>query len=83
MQDELHLAEYPYYQQYLLGDRNSQAHRWFYFPQMTKEEVLLFKQWDSDRTLSGRVCFHTAFNSLDEAEGARCRESIEIRAFCF
>merc|ERR1712018_155227 len=46
-----------HYQQYRLSDRNSSQHRWYYFSKMKKDEVLLFKQWDSDRNLSGRVCF--------------------------
>ena len=34
--------------QYVLNERNSNSHRWYYFPNMTKSEVILFKQWDSD-----------------------------------
>jgi hypothetical protein len=51
---------------------------------MKKDEVILFKQWDSDLTLTGRCCFHTAFK--DESLVGTTptpRESIEIRAFCF
>ena len=29
----------------------SAAHRWFYFPTMTRDEVLLIKQWDSEGDL--------------------------------
>jgi hypothetical protein len=46
---------------YSLSARHCERHRWYYFPQMRKSEILLFKQWDSDYTKSGRVCFHTAF----------------------
>ena len=48
-------------QQYRLSDRNSNQHRWYYFSKMKKDDIILYKQYDSDTTLSGRLCFHTAF----------------------
>ena len=47
--------------QYLLNCVNSRQHRWYYFPKMTKDEVILFKMYDSDTSKEGRFCFHTAF----------------------
>ena len=38
-----------------LSDRNTDQHRWYYYPQMKKNEVILFKQWDSDTTLKGEL----------------------------
>lgn len=70
-------------QQYVLNDRNSSSHRWFYFPQMTKDELLLFKQWDSDSSLTGRCGFHTSFKDPNSASDAPSRESIEVRALCY
>lgn len=45
---------------------------------MTKNEVVLFKQYDSDISISGRTCFHTAFKDPN-AKNAPPRESIEVR----
>jgi len=53
---------------------------------MKKNEVILFKQYDSDPSLKGRACFHTAFanNALRNANPKpKARESIEARVFCF
>merc|ERR1719310_2100677 len=50
---------------------------------MVREEVLLFKQWDSDTSLSGRVCFHTAIKDPSARAGAPARQSIEARALLF
>ncbi len=52
--------------------------RWFFAPQMTRDEVLLIKGWDS--ALDGRAQFtpHTAFD-LPNSETAPPRESIELR----
>ena len=44
-----------------LSDHNAAKHRWYYFPKMQMEELLPFKQADSDTTLPGRMTFHTAF----------------------
>ena len=49
---------------------------------MEKDEVLVFKQWDSDTTKKGRMCFHTSF--FDEnASPCASRESIETRCCVF
>ena len=47
--------------QYGLSDHNAAKHRWYYFPKMQMVDVLLFKQFDSDTVLPGRMSFHTAF----------------------
>jgi len=70
-------------QQYKLNAKNSHMHRWFYFPHMSKDEVLIFKQWDSDPSLSGRCCFHTAFHDPHAPDDTPARQSIEARAICF
>ena len=69
-------------QQYRLLDVNSNQHKWVYFSAMKKNEVLLFKQFDSDTSLSGRLCFHTAFNDPTAPE-CPDRQSIEARGFAF
>jgi len=70
-------------QQYRLDGKNKDKHRWYYFSKQTKDEVLLFKQYDSDPSLSGRVCFHTAFKIPNAPANAPVRESIEARAIAF
>ena len=69
-------------QQYRLLDVNSKQHRWFYFSAMKKNEVILFKQFDSDTTLTGRLCFHTSFNNPN-APDCTARQSIEARGIAF
>ena len=63
-------------------------HKWYYFPAMTKDEVLLFKQFDSDTSLTGRMAFHTAIKDPTAHEdsakkNSTPRELIECRAICF
>jgi hypothetical protein len=69
--------------QYRLNERNAAKHRWYYYSKMKKEEVLLFKQWDSDTTLPGRLTFHTAFSDPNAPPDAPERESIECRGIAF
>ncbi len=58
-------------------------HGWFYFPRMEREEILVFKCFDS--AIDGRVRFtaHTAFDDPSTAADAAPRESIELRALAF
>ncbi|WP_315742937.1 MULTISPECIES: CmcJ/NvfI family oxidoreductase [unclassified Bradyrhizobium] len=59
------------------------AHRWFYFPEMTTDEVLLLKCYDS--ATDGRTRFgpHTAFVDPVTPADAAPRESIELRTLVF
>jgi hypothetical protein len=59
----------------------SRAHRWWYFSNMTRDEVLMFKFHDSDRTRALRTP-HTAFHDPSFAN-AHPRESIELRTIAF
>ena len=61
-------------------DRN---HRWFYFPEMTADEALLLKCYDS--ATDGRTRFgpHTAFVDPTTPADAPPRESIELRTLVF
>jgi hypothetical protein len=58
-------------------------HRWFYFPEMTPDEALLLKCYDS--ATDGRTRFgpHTAFVDPNTPPDAAPRESIELRALVF
>jgi len=59
----------------------SPAHRWWYFSNMTRDEIVLLKFHDSDRTRALRTP-HTAFHDTTFPD-ARPRESIEFRSFAF
>ena len=59
------------------------AHVWFYFPQMTRNEALVFKVFDSDASKPTRFTAHTAFDDPNTPPNAPPRESIETRTFAF
>lgn len=61
----------------------SPRHRWFYFPQMRADEVVLLKCFDSARDGRARLSVHTAFEDPATPAGAPPRESIEVRMFAF
>lgn len=56
-------------------------HRWWYFSNMNRDEVLLFKFHDTDRSRAWRVP-HTSFHD-PSFSGARPRESIEFRTIAY
>jgi hypothetical protein len=56
-------------------------HRWWFFPDMTRDEVILLKLYDSDHSGAWRVP-HTAFHHTTQT-GARPRESIEFRTIAY
>ena len=60
----------------------SPAHRWYYYPRMTPDELLMFKLCDSDRS---RVQYtaHSAFDDPSAAPDASPRQSLEIRTISF
>jgi hypothetical protein len=75
---------------------HSDTHKWYYFPEMTKDEAILLKVWDSNgslsnastvprRTSGGVATFslHSAFR--DPAAPVDCskRRSIEVRTIVF
>ncbi|HEY0300901.1 MAG TPA: CmcJ/NvfI family oxidoreductase [Rhizomicrobium sp.] len=57
------------------------AHRWWYFSNMTRDEALLIKFHDSDRSRAWRTP-HTAFRDPSFAD-AKPRSSIEFRVVAF
>lgn len=59
------------------------AHRWFWFPQMTRDEALVFKVFDTDASAGVRFTAHTAFDDPNTPPDAAIRESIEMRALVF
>jgi len=75
--------------------RYSNAQRWFYFPRMEKDEVMLLKCWDSrgeDFIKFGEVdgpkvpatfSLHGSFEDMGSPPSATDRESIEVRLVAF
>lgn len=60
--------------------RHHPAHRWTYFSQITPNDVLLFKTYDSDPNAPRSVA-HTAFTDPSCPPDAPPRKSFEIRAY--
>ena len=58
---------------------HSAAHRWSYFPAMTRDEVLVFKQFDSAPGTMASYTPHAAFEHPAAPADTPLRESIEIR----
>jgi hypothetical protein len=58
-------------------------HRWFYFPEMTADEALLLKCYDSATDGRARFAPHTAFVDPTTPVDAPPRESIELRTLVF
>jgi hypothetical protein len=58
-------------------------HRWFYFPQMQRNEALLLKCYDSMEDGRARFSAHSAFEDPTSPPNARARESIEARTLVF
>jgi hypothetical protein len=63
--------------------RYSPGHRWFYFPEMKRDEALVFKVYDSEKDGRARFTAHTSFNDPQTPAGAPPRQSIEARALAF
>jgi len=61
----------------------SAAHRWYYFPRMRRDEVLVFKVYDSEKDGRARFSTHSSFDDPTSPADASPRESVEIRAFVF
>ena len=59
------------------------AHRWFYFPEMRRDEALVFKVYDSEQDGRARFTPHTSFDDPATPAGAGPRQSIEARALAF
>lgn len=74
--------------------KRAEAHRFYYYPRMVRDEALLIKQWDSHGTLArtegefadatapaapSTFSFHTAFQDLHAPPDAPDRLSIEVR----
>jgi len=59
------------------------SHRWFYFPRMQRDEMLIFKCYDSLDDGRARFTAHASFDDPNTPAAAPPRESIEIRTLAF
>ncbi len=58
-------------------------HRWFYFPEMRRDEALVFKVYDSEKDGRARFTPHTSFVDPTSPANTPARQSIEVRALAF
>jgi hypothetical protein len=63
--------------------RYSASHKWWYFPAMTTEQVILLKTYESETDGRARFVGHTAFDDPTSSPDAPVRESVEIRTMAF
>ena len=61
----------------------SPDHRWYYFPDMQKDEAILIKGYDSVDDGRARFTLHTAFDDPTSPPDAAPRQSIEVRTLVF
>ena len=61
----------------------SEGHEWSYYPKMNRDEVVMFKTFDSTEN-PFLPTLHSAFDDVSsEGKAISPRESIEVRAVCF
>jgi hypothetical protein len=58
-------------------------HRWYYFPNMQRNEAVVFKCYDSLKDGRARWTAHCAFDDPTSTPDAAPRESIEMRTLAF
>jgi len=63
--------------------RYNPAHRWFYTPEMRRDEALLLKIADTRTDIPARFMPHTSFTDPTTPADAFPRESIELRTLVF
>ena len=63
--------------------KHNARHRWFYFPEMRRDEAIVFKVFDSEKDGRARFTPHTSFDDPSTPAGAAPRQSIEARTLAF
>ncbi|HVA74200.1 MAG TPA: CmcJ/NvfI family oxidoreductase [Acidimicrobiales bacterium] len=60
------------------------THRWYAFPELTADEVVAFRTYDTELVAQGKTYFtpHSAFRDPEVEVGKPARSSIELRATC-
>jgi hypothetical protein len=67
--------------------KHQPAHRWYFYPDMTTDEVVIFKQFEQSyagayvpgKALGNIPVFHTAFEDPASSPGVEKRKSFEYR----
>lgn len=59
------------------------GHRWYWFPEMQRNEALVFKCYDSEEDGRARFTAHASFDDPAAPADAPVRESIEVRTIAF
>jgi hypothetical protein len=64
--------------------RAPSSHRWYVFPELGHDEVVVFRTFDSERAARGEAFWtpHSAFSDPAVPPGKPSRRSIELRATC-
>ena len=73
------------FETFLLTPPNpKQPYQWYTFPNMTQEEVLIFRTYDSRQEEKGLPYWtpHSAFANPDPASAEQFRTSVEMRVLC-
>jgi hypothetical protein len=67
-----------------LGIATNNSHTWYVFPEMKRDEVAVFRTFDTDRIGSDQPYWtpHSAFSDPAVSAGRPSRVSIELRATC-
>lgn len=60
---------------------HSETQRWYWAPEMERDEILLIKGWDSEEDEHTRYSAHGAFRLPDQNPNDPPRESIETRTY--
>lgn len=74
---------YPERKGEILEVTHDPSHKWFFYPDMVPEEMLLFKGFDSDPSIASCRTPHTAFDDPMTPSDAKPRHSVELRAMAF
>jgi glutathione S-transferase len=63
--------------------RYNKEHKWWYFPKMKTDQVIMLKTFDSAKDGRARFVGHSAFEDPTTRNDAPTRESVEIRTIAF
>jgi hypothetical protein len=68
----------------IVAPEGKSDHAWYTFPEMTPDEVVAFRTYDTDLVREGKTYFtpHSAFRDPDVEVGQPARFSIELRVMC-
>ena len=68
----------------IVAPESPSAHAWYVFPELTPQEVVVFRTYDTELVRAGETYFtpHSAFRDPDVEVGKPARFSIELRVMC-